>query len=98
MADLQIVPFTMDNAGHIPSLGLLGGQSADRVDLVIGSEAHTGPYSAYTVVRLLPEADCVIRIGANATAAAATGDPLKSGIEVTRYVKEGERISVVAAA
>lgn len=98
MADLQIVPFTIANgSGNMSSLGILGGQGGDRVDLVIGAEARTAAYATYTVVRLLPEADCVIRIGAGAVAAAATGDPLKSGIEAIRYVKEGERISVIAA-
>lgn len=95
MADLQIVPFAA-NAGNVNQMGIFGGQAGDRVDLVIGTEAHTGPYSSYTAVRLLPEADCVIRIGVNATAAAATGDPLKAGFETERFVKEGERISVVA--
>lgn len=95
MADLQIAPFAA-NAGNLANLGVFGGQAADRVDLVIGTEAHTGPYSSYTAVRLLPEADCVIRIGVNATAAAATGDPLKAGIEAERFVRQGERISVIA--
>ena len=97
MADLGIVPFTFNNAGNMASLGILGGQTGDREDLLIGSEAHTGPFTGYTVVRLIPEADCVIRIGENAIAEVATGDPLTAGIEAMRYVKEGERISVIAA-
>lgn len=95
MADLQIVPFAA-NAGNLANLGVFGAQSGDRVDLAIGVEAHTETYSAFTAVRLLPEADCVIRIGVGATAAAATGDPLKSGIEAERFVRQGERISVIA--
>ena len=96
MADLQIVPFAA-NAGNLSGLGVFGGQSADRIDLVIGTVAHTSPFASYVLVKLLPEADCVIRIGVDAVAAAATGDPLKAGIEVPRFVKEGERISVIAA-
>lgn len=96
MADLQIVPFAA-NAGNLASLGVFGAQSGDRIDKVIGSVVHTDPFTTYTLVKLLPEEDCVIRIGVNAVAAAATGDPLKAGIEVPRYVKEGERISVIAA-
>lgn len=97
MADLQIVPFTFGNAGNMAEFGVLGGQSADRQDLVIGSVVHTADFSTYTMVRLLPEADCVIRIGTGAIAAAATGDPLKAGVEAVRFIKQGERISVVAA-
>lgn len=96
MADLQIVPFAA-SAGNLTSLGVFGAQSGDRIDLVIGTVQNSNAFSGYTLVKLLPEADCVIRIGVNAVVAAATGDPLKAGIEVPRYVKEGERISVIAA-
>lgn len=98
MADLQIIPFPFGNAGNMSEFGVLGAQGADRQNLTIGAETRTAPFSAYTMVRLLPQADCVIRIGVGATAVATTGDPLKSGVEAMRFVKEGERISVVAAA
>lgn len=98
MADLQIVPFTFANGGgNMSNLGVFGAQSGDRINLVIGTVDETEPFATYTLVKLLPEEDCVIRIGVDAVAAAATGDPLKAGIEVPRYVKEGERISVIAA-
>jgi hypothetical protein len=96
MANLEITKYPTDAAGNLTSLGVLGGQSGSRVDLEIGAEVSTSAFTAYTLLRLLPGADCVIRIGAGATAAAATGERLKSGIEYMRYVQTGERLSVIA--
>lgn len=95
MADLQIVPFAA-NGGNIAGLGVFGAQQGDRINKVIGTVTHTDPFTSYVIVKLLPEEDCVIRIGVDAVAGAETGDPLKAGIEVARFIREGERISVIA--
>lgn len=94
MADLQITKHALD--GHLSGLGVLGGHSGDRTDVLIGAAAHTDPFETYTVVRLYPEASCVIRIGADAVATASAGETLSAQVEAIRYVKEGERISVIA--
>ena len=96
MANLQITRYAIAAGGHLTSFGILGGQDGNREDLAIGAEAHTTDFSAYTVVRLMPEADCVIRIGSSSVAVATQGETLKAGIPEPRYVKEGERISVIA--
>lgn len=94
MADLQITKHAV--GGNVSGLGVLGGHSGDRVDLVIGAEAHTTDFATYSLVRLYPEAACVIRIGVTALATAAAGETLPAQQEAIRYVKEGERISVIA--
>ena len=94
MADLQITEHAI--GGHMSGLGVLGGHLGDRIDLPIGAVDETDPFETYAMVRLYPEETCVIRIGVDAVATAAGGETLPAQQEAIRYVKEGERISVIA--
>lgn len=94
MADLQITKHAI--GGHMSGYGVLGGHLGDRIDVLIGSVDETDPFTTYSMVRLYPEVKCVIRIGVDAVATAAGGETLPAEQEAIRYVKEGERISVIA--
>ena len=94
MADLQITKHAV--GGNVSGLGVLGGHVGDRIDVPIGAVDETDAFESYSLVRLYPEETCVIRIGVGAIAAAATGETLPAQQEAIRYVKEGERISVIA--
>jgi len=97
MATLEITRHTIASGGHLTSFGILGGHEGNREDLAIGATAApSGVFSAYTVVRLVSDIDCIIRIGTGAVAVASEGERLKANMPEPRYLKEGERISVIA--
>lgn len=83
--------------GRDGTMQVLGGQDGAGASLAIGPEAHTASFTKAAIVRISVDANCHVRIGADAVAAAATAEYWPAGTIEARWVRLGERISVVQA-
>lgn len=98
MATMHITPMHMPSGGHLERFGVRGRQDATVQVAFSATVGNSDAFAEGTLVSLFPDADCWIRIGASATAAVNTGEPLDAatGEGYMRYVAAGERVSVIA--
>lgn len=98
MATMRVTPMNMPLGAHLERFGVLGRQEDSFSFSFTGTAGESNDFETGQIVKIWPDANCYIRIGAGAVASAATGEPLDAatGDGYVRYVAEGERISVIA--
>lgn len=83
-----------NNGGHIQALRL---GTAQTVAVTASSAASAAFQASTVVVRLTPDRDCFVALGASPTASASTGHYLCEGVTEYFRVNPGERLAVVRA-
>lgn len=79
-------------------LPVLGPKLGDRETIDVGDVDHTEAADRACIARIYATEACVIDIGQDAVADAATGEIWQEGKDDVRYVPAGTRVSVIAAA
>lgn len=78
---------------------VLRAQVGDRETLTVSSAAANGAAaSSACVVRIVAEDKCAIKIGTAAVAEGSKGDVLLAGSEAVRWLRAGERVSIISVA